>query len=342
MTMTSPAFDPANLADISDRLATTLSERFPGITVAAPEALSGGMDTYVYTVRFADIPPDWAAPLILRVYPTPAQSAKAQREAAIQSFVAEKGFPAPRVLLVDADGGSLGLPFMIMERVTGAPAIEAFKNPLKLPRVIRGMAVLQARLHTLTTDGCPVPFEAPLVDRLLTEPQDLISRYDPPGLSPILEWMQAHADLVRDETPALLHLDFHPLNILAADNRMTLLDWSEATLGDRHADVARTLALLWLAAPLIQNPLERNLLSLLRRYLVPAYKRAYRGHLALDETRLRYWEAFHAFRSWAQVAVLKQEGEEALGARAGVATEIPVSVIPAFAAYVSSRMKSFA
>ncbi len=168
-----------------------------------------------------------------------AQAEKAQREAAIQSFVARRGFPAPDALLVDPAGGLLGLPFMIMEHVDGAQAIQAIKNPIKLPGMLRGMAALHAGLHTLPTDGCPLPHESPLVDRLLEEPREHITRFGLSALAPVLDCLQANAGLVRNETPSLVHLDFHPLNILAKGERMTLIDWSDAALGDRHADVAR-------------------------------------------------------------------------------------------------------
>jgi aminoglycoside phosphotransferase (APT) family kinase protein len=280
-----------------------------------------------------------AAPLVLRVYPTVNQGPKAKREGDIQAFAAERGITVPRPLLVEPEIGSFGLPFMVMERALGEQAINALKNPLKIPRLVRDMTALQARLHTIPTEGCPLPYEAPLVDRLLEEPQDYVSRYNPPGLAAPLAWMKSHTDLVRDEEPVLVHLDFHPMNILTDGDRMTLIDWADGTIGDRHADVGRTLALFWLAAPLLDSIVERTLLRMLRLYLVPAYQREYRKHLPLDATRLRYWEALHAFRAWTQVAVIKQEGEEALGARKGMASELPASVVPAFAEYVATRMR---
>lgn len=341
MAAVAPSFDPANTDDVRERLIAALHDRFPGITVAeGPDRYSGGMDTYVYAVRFAGpLSPEWAAPLVLRVFPNLGQAAKAEHEAAMQKFVSGLSFPAPRPLLTEPEGDAFGLPFMIMERATGSPAIESFTNPLNLPSLIRRMTALQARLHSLPTEGCPVACTEPLVDRWLKEPREQIARYDPPGLADLLAWIEEKAPIVRDEQPALIHLDFHPMNILVDGEHMTLLDWSDGTLGDRHADVARTTALLWLAAPLLANPVERTIVGVLRHYIVPAYKREYRKLLPLDEERLCFWEAFLAFRSWTQVAVIKQEGEGALGARAGVAAELPDSLLPAFDRYVAERIK---
>lgn len=249
------SFDPTDVATLRERLIGTLRQQFPGLDVAhGPAVISGGMDTYVYDVRLlGPLPPEWLAPLVLRIFPSTSQVEKAEREAAIQSFVASNGFPAPRVLRVDPTGGAIGLPYMIMAHASGVRAIELIKNPLKLPGMIRGMADLQVRLHRLPIESCPLPRESPLIDRLLVEPRGYVARFDPPGLRPVLDWLEAKADLVRDETPALLHLDFHPLNILVDGKHMTLIDWSDAAVGDRHADVARTLALFWLAAPMLQN-----------------------------------------------------------------------------------------
>lgn len=49
-----------------------------------------------------------------------------------------------------------------------------------------------------------------------------------------------------DDGPAtLLHLDFHPLNLLADERRITaVVDWMNAGWGDARRDVARTTALL--------------------------------------------------------------------------------------------------
>jgi aminoglycoside phosphotransferase (APT) family kinase protein len=335
-----PAFDPDDGAAIGEALPASLVGRVGSLEVAeGPARYGAGMDTYVYAVRFAgDIPAEWAAPLILRVYPSPAQVAKAEREAAVQTFVAGLGFPAPRPLLLDTSGVPFGLPFMIMERLPGRPAVDLIKNPLAIRGVVRRMAVLQSRLHALPVDGCPLPYDAPLVDRLLAGSRELVERHQPAGAEAALAWLEEHASLVREEQPVLIHNDFHPLNILVDDGQMSLLDWSDAALGDRHCDVARTLALLWLAAPLLPSALARAVLGLLRRYIVPLYAREYGRLLPLDERRLRYWEAVHAFKSWLQVTVLLQEGETALQARPGVASEIPAGVLPAIQDYFQRRV----
>src|SRR6185503_6141739 len=57
----------------------------------------------------------------------------------------------------------------------------------------------------------------------------------------------ANMPLERDR---LLHLDFHPLNVLGDGRRLTaVLDWTNAHAGDPRADFARTVTILRLSPP---------------------------------------------------------------------------------------------
>jgi aminoglycoside phosphotransferase (APT) family kinase protein len=49
-------------------------------------------------------------------------------------------------------------------------------------------------------------------------------------------------------SPSVLHLDYHPLNVLTDGREITcVLDWANVAIGDRRADLARTITLLRLA-----------------------------------------------------------------------------------------------
>jgi hypothetical protein len=79
----------------------------------------------------------------------------------------------------------------------------------------------------------------------------------------------------RPDVLALLHLDFHPLNALVADGRISaVLDWANARIGDPRADLARTASILRFA-PLdsgLPSPLE----SIIRRLFIAGWRRGYR------------------------------------------------------------------
>jgi len=95
------------------------------------------------------------------------------------------------------------------------------------------------------------------------------------------------------------------LNILLGrDDELGVIDWPEAELGDRHCDVARTLAVLWFARARVQKAPQRLLLHLTRGALRKHYLEAYGALASLDMLRLSYWKAYHVFAGWVLLSAL--------------------------------------
>ncbi len=75
-----------------------------------------------------------------------------------------------------------------------------------------------------------------------------------------------------DDGPStLLHLDFHPLNILIDQGALTaVLDWVNAGIGDARRDVARTISILALDGAEMEGPIgrmaDKMLIAWLRGY----------------------------------------------------------------------------
>jgi len=218
-------FRPDDTAAIRRSLEQFL-QRFGDIAIVeGPEKFVGGLDTHVYGLTLGGtLPEGWPARVVLRVFPHADQDAKMEREFAVQKFASERGFPAPRPLVSGKAGELWELPLMLMERVPGTQAMNAFQNPLRVRRMTRAMAALQARLHSLPIDGCPLPYDRPLVDRLLEEPREQLEKYPAPEPMRGLRWLEENAGLVRDEQPVLLHDDYHPVNIVAEGDALTALD----------------------------------------------------------------------------------------------------------------------
>lgn len=338
--MGNPPFDPKDLASIASTLASYTEPRV-GLAAfrAEPTPLGNGLDTYIYAFELADAPPPWDGPLVLRVYPNVGQADKARREEAVQIFATARGFPAATPIAVETQDSPFGLPFMVMRRVPGSPAMDRLKNPLAIPGLIRTLAGLQARLHQLPTDGCPLPSSDPLVDRLLADVRGDIAKHSIEDVDEMMSWTEANATRVRTETPALLHNDFHPLNVMLDGADAYVLDWSDAAMGDRHCDLARTLALFWLAPPFARSTAERTLLTLARGYLVRTYRRAYEHALPVDEGRLRYWQALHALRTLVMVKGLRTAGEAGIGAREGASDSVPVGFEDKLIEYFEDRIR---
>ncbi len=73
---------------------------------------------------------------------------------------------------------------------------------------------------------------------------------------------------------ALLHLDYHPLNVMVDGSRISaVLDWANAGAGDPRVDLART----WAIVCLMPSPPSRMapLIIALRRFLAFAWRRGY-------------------------------------------------------------------
>jgi aminoglycoside phosphotransferase (APT) family kinase protein len=340
--------DPFDAQQVSDGLLDYLRTHVApdGLRFAEqPERIGRGMDTHIYAFRIEGDGVDgaWAGPLVLRLYHSVRQGEKAAREAAVQRFAVERGYPAVTPLVFERIAAPLGLPIMVMARAPGVPMLERMgPNPLAIARLLANMAELHVALHRLPVAGCPLPSEGPLVERRLQELRAATERAAGDGLGDGLRWLEAHKGAVIDEEASLCHNDFHPLNILVADDGApAVLDWSDATVGDRHHDIARTLVLFWVASIAARSGAERILLRLSRGWLAARYLNAYRRLLPVDPARLRYWQALQAFDGWRLVADLKNPQSETIAeARADSVQQLPASLLPELRDYFWRKTRS--
>jgi aminoglycoside phosphotransferase (APT) family kinase protein len=339
--------DPADQRAVGAVLLPYLQSRLgPGVEYAhPPEALGRGFDTFIYAfrIRGESLDAPWRQPLVLRVYPTESQADKARREATIQDFVVNHGYPALAPLALEPGDPALGLPFMIMRRVEGGALLEAItKAPWRAKSLLGRMADLHARLHTLPIEGCALPYDLPLVDAQLADVRARIDELHAAHMEEGYGWLVDRKALVAQEEPVLCHNDFHPLNILLEPGgAMTVIDWSNAARGDRHCDVARTVALIWFAQVAASSPVERLLLRVARGFLRNSYFSRYNEILPVDPRRLAYWEALHTFWGWSQledVAARASRGEQ----QAGMARQIPPGTLDVARNRFWQLAKSFA
>ncbi|MFW6074684.1 MAG: phosphotransferase family protein [Chloroflexota bacterium] len=149
------------------------------------------------------------------------------RESAAMHAAWRAGLPVPRVIF----SGEVGeRPWFLTEWSPGATVLDSFtRRPWRIQRIGARFGEMQARLHQLLAPvelqagsrnwiDWPVPAKPDLRERL----QSLPLRND-----------------------RLIHLDYHPLNVLVADEQVSaILDWNNAHAGDPRADLARTFAIL--------------------------------------------------------------------------------------------------
>jgi aminoglycoside phosphotransferase (APT) family kinase protein len=189
------------------------------------EPVRGGADAVIWRVELA------GRPYALRLLRSD-QAGQARREVAALATAAATGLPVPPVV---AAGSWQDRPVLVLAWISGQPLRDVLaERPLNLRRVrVLGVAFgrAQAAIHALPPPADlrahPVPWEAWA------------------GPDPALRACLAALPM---RPPALVHLDYHPSNVLVAGEQVTaVLDWANARAGDPRADVARTLSILRLA-----------------------------------------------------------------------------------------------
>lgn len=220
--------------------------------------VEGGWDNLIWRFESAD-----GRSHALRLYRLSADTdalatAAAWEERALRRALAA-GLPAPAL---EASGTYGGAPFTVQEWLPGRPLLASLeRTPWRIWSLGRAFGRLQAQTHMLAPAELRRPDPYSWVgDRAIAEQMSLL------GL-----WDAVRKQAAND---AFCHFDYHPLNVLVAGSRITaLLDFPNASLGDRRADLARTQALLS-AAPLPPGPLK-PLLQLARGWFIGAWKRGY-------------------------------------------------------------------
>jgi aminoglycoside phosphotransferase (APT) family kinase protein len=281
---------------LSAYLAARLGLRAAGFA-EPPALIPCGWEAYIYRFRcYGRVPRSFDRPLVLRLYAGPRGLPRARREFAAQTHAHRLGYPVPEPLLLEKDSGHLGGPFIVMEHVPGETLLDLLRgNWLRILEVPTRLAEAHRRLHALPAGGLavqPVPF----LTRHLAALRHTLRDYDLDGLKAALRWLDAHRPPETD-SPRLLHLDFHPVNLIARDDGESVaLDWSEADVGDMHADLATTLLLLRHAPVEGLSFHERLVTPLTRWFLGHRYLKVYGRGTAIDRRRLAYYLAWACLR----------------------------------------------
>ncbi len=217
------------------------------------QPVSGGWANAMWRFQTPD-----GVPHVLRVYPRPEWAPDARREVAALAAAGAGGIPVPAV---EASGTWHDLAAIVISWCQGVPLLTTLqRKPWTTWRLGDACGRLQARINSI---------QAP------PELRDALSGWlaSARAADPDVDALARRVDLAAN---ALLHLDYHPVNILTDGERITaVVDWTNAAAGDPRADVARTVSLIS-AGPIPPHPL-RPLLSLARGLLVRAWLRGYQA-----------------------------------------------------------------
>jgi aminoglycoside phosphotransferase (APT) family kinase protein len=212
--------------------------------------VTGGADMAIWRVEHD------GAEYALRLFRAE-QAAASQREIAAMRVATAHGLPVPTIR---AEGVWQDRPVVLLDWMPGRTLRdELCARPWLAWQLGIDFGRMQARLHQTPAPADLRETATPWID--WAEPDDALRRR-----------LQA----VAAEPSALLHLDYHPLNVLVADRQVSaILDWTNARAGDPRLDLARTTAILHLAP--IAGCLPTPLSAMARRALTAGWRNGYRS-----------------------------------------------------------------
>jgi aminoglycoside phosphotransferase (APT) family kinase protein len=238
-------------------------------TTATP--VSGGQDTAIWRVEHGGMVS------ALRVF-RPEQARMCQHEQAAMRIAVAGGLPVPEVR---AEGVWQERPALPLSWCPGRTLLDALQTqPWRIPSLGLAFGRMQARIHAVSATT------------LHSHRGDWISWAGPDEMH-----LQEHLRALNPRMDALLHGDYHPLNVMAEGARITgVLDWPNARAGDPRADLARTFAILRYPPGLRVSRVERTAITLFLRCWWRGYQRA-AGRV----------EGMGPFYAWAGAATVRDQ-----------------------------------
>lgn len=168
-----------------------------------------------------------------------------------------------------------GVRVIVQERLPGTPPATPDAG------LVRQMIAVTDRLAGLLTDA---PERSP-VDLYLTGDGPGFCLHEPLAeyserTARLLDWVhRVGADGSAMLGDDLVHLDFHPGNVLVESGRISgVVDWDGATRGDRHFDLVTLRFTLGWQAPHLTGPVDERLAAISERR-----RRAYWAHMSLRQ-----------------------------------------------------------
>jgi aminoglycoside phosphotransferase (APT) family kinase protein len=248
-------FDMEN--DIQSRLLYFYKKRVnEDIEIPVIAKISDGWenDVYSFTTEYEQGGGRKRDDLILRIYPGDGARQKAAREFNGMQKLYELGFPVPEVFTLELDDSPFGKPFVIMEKINGRSMGQILDESPDEKR--RDLATLLCEmfvdLHNLDwrqfvpdpsvyETGDPYGF----VNQFLSKAQGYVERFQRTDFVPALHWLKERRSDVPCDRPSVVHLDYHPYNILMQDDgKPFVIDWTNIDIADFRFDLAWTVLLM--------------------------------------------------------------------------------------------------
>ena len=231
----------------------------------------------------------------------------------------QRDYPVPTPYCFDKEKRKIGGAFMIMEKIVGKPVSYQINDEIGVQNIIDRMAEILAKIHELDPDCIQnsnilqEQFRLRQA-RLLKTLHFIKNRYmDFTGFCPprqrrfISAVKQLEEVTPKKICPSLLHLDYEPNHVLLSNERLFVVDWGEASIGDPAFDVGWAFHKLRLG----RDPFEMDLGA--------HFVKCYEKYAAKRLVNLQFWKdmAILELASWCRL--LPSIGDNVLRNYGGVA-----------------------
>ncbi|MFW9843319.1 MAG: phosphotransferase family protein [Candidatus Thorarchaeota archaeon] len=298
------------LSHLQSFLQTTYPER-NGLKVSNLRDITSGWET---EIRSFDL--EWQSPestivkhLVIRIFPGKWVEEKATKEFRFMKELHKLDYPVPKVYILETDVSVIGYPFIIMDRINGGTIEDRIRQSENTrSHWLDVMCTLMVDLHntkwdSLVSESMRIEIEDPyyIIYNLLSEIRNLLDRTNALLLLPIIEWLQTRVESVPCSKPAIIHGDFHAMNVLLNEHENPIvIDWGAARVSDSRIDLAWSL-LLYLAYG-----------SMARRDdLLARYEKA----LGSSVKNIEYFEVIACLRRLHDIFVSINQGTDSYGLR---------------------------
>ena len=289
---------------ISERLIAYLRDKFNDSMIDYDSPLTqlqGGFETYIYRFKLNGVQTELSKPLILRLYPQSSGTKNAIWESTVQNVLAGEGYPVAQAYFTCTDMSILGGAFFIMDFLPGKPMATA---PIETIPEMLGKT--HAALHGIDPEPLIKSLSEQGIDKnMCSFGNRLDSLKDRASQLP---WIRdGVAWLIKNRPPeperlSACHGDFHPLNILIQDGKITgVLDWGSFLIADPALDIANTMVLTTISCKhLASSVMGPDFPSVDWEMISRLYLDAYRSHRRLDSTHLEYYRVYRSVNALIQ------------------------------------------
>lgn len=212
-----------------------------------PISSNSESSVYSFIMRYEDRAEAKADSLILKVFTDDMLGKdRTLKERHALKQLHYRGYPVPRPLASEIDAGHIGAPFIMMERVPGrllGDILSTTPEP-EQNSLLTDFVQLLVDLHTMNlkalVDNLLLKGEYTLIKRELYNLKSLVNGHE--SLNGVLDWLNAHRDMVPCKRPSINHRDFHPWNVLRTeDGKFSVIDWGWQ-ISDPRSDLGWMLA----------------------------------------------------------------------------------------------------